>query len=296
MPKFTINWGPKEEIAQDVAWAILVFVLLFTILFALIGCYCGRENEYTEIKDLDDSDVPQPNSKGDRKDVENGEIDDSLAEHMVDDFDGGLYKSPPKAKPTASEKARSSTPARGSYVMPRTTPTPAELNAAEKLVQEIDYYVRHMEDFYATGFYCSVVVLENQLNLAEKWRIRSLRDFIRKRPEFKMRSNMSAFKLTNLTPFREYDVQVSGKFQCVNIMCRHYWESLCTFADHFQKCPLCHSRVYPFEQNVLHEHEVSEFMKRPEDKNFIDQGEIAFACRRDAVEIMNSPSYTPARN
>jgi hypothetical protein len=53
-------------------------------------------------------------------------------------------------------------------------------------VQEIDYYVRHMDDFYATGFYCSVVVLENQLNLSEKWRIKSLREFIRKDQNFKV--------------------------------------------------------------------------------------------------------------
>jgi hypothetical protein len=62
---------------------------------------------------------------------------------------------------------------------------------------------------------------------------------------------MSAFKLVNLTPFREKDVQVAGSYQCVNVMCRHYWESCCSFSDHFQKCPLCLSRVYPFEQNLL---------------------------------------------
>jgi hypothetical protein len=308
MPHIIINWGAKEEVAQLTAVALLVLLSLATFLCVIISCFCGRENEYTGIKDID------PDALGSAvvetgEDLESGldsfqasassaatpTRDESLQIPDSQSYSGYLFRNPPKSINSPGEQPRASSPNKKSYILPRTIPTPAQLSAADKLVQEIDYYVRHMEGFYAVNFYCSVVVLENQLNLSEKWRIRSLRDFIRKGSEFKMRSNMSAFKLTNLTPFREADVQVGGKFRCVNTMCKHYWESSCSFADHFQKCPLCLSRVYPFEQNPLTRAEVNTFIQDPTDNNFIDRGEIAFACRRDSVEALNSPG-TPTRS
>jgi len=254
MPRFILNWGGDEAVAQYFAVALLVLVSLATVLCIIIGCFCGRENEYTEIRDIEFDGLEGAGEElmENGHSVPNGEVpSDSLSS-------GYLYQSPAKSEgPSPSEKARATSPAKKSYLLPKTSPTLTDLTAADKLVQEIDYYVRHMDDFYATGFYCSVVVLENQLNLSEKWRIKSLREFIRKDQNFKMRSNMSAFKLVNLTPFRERDVQVAGCYQCVNVMCRHYWQSVCSFSDHFQKCPLCLSRVYPFEQNPLTPEEAS---------------------------------------
>lgn len=155
--------------------------------------------------------------------------------------------------------------------------------AADVLVHEIDYAVRHMEGFYAAGFYCSMATLEKQLQLPPKQQKKSLAEFIRKRPEFKMRSNKTAFKLTRLTPFRVENVQVSGKFQCVNVMCKHNWTSLCSFADQYQKCKQCKARVYPYEQNTLTKDQMIEYSKNPKNENFLDVALTALAAKRDAV-------------
>lgn len=243
--------------------AVILFVLVGAGIYWIVSLYCGRENEYTEILDRSESSV----------------VDEELGD--VTQCDVSELSSPQESQ------GGPATPLKAPLFRKRTVPTPAkDTTAADALAEEIDYFVRHMEDFYATGFYCSVVVLENHVRFADKWKAKSLRDFLRRRPEFRMRSNMSAFKLTALTPFRERDVQVSGKFQCVNINCRNRWDSLCTYADHFQKCKRCHAHVYPYEQNVLTEEEKEEYLRNPMDENFCDATDIAFARKRDAVDIL----------
>lgn len=152
-------------------------------------------------------------------------------------------------------------------------------DAPDVLAQEIDYVVRHMEGFYVIGFYCSMVSLENQLNIPVKMRKKSIRNFLRSRPEFKMRSNLSAFKLTRLTPHRIEGEQVSGKFQCVNVTCKYKWRSLCTFADHYQKCKKCGARVYPFEQAMLTTDEIYECQKKVINVNYIDPSDVVQATK-----------------
>lgn len=163
---------------------------------------------------------------------------------------------------------------------------PLPTTAADVLVQEIDYAVRHMEGFYAAGFYCSMPTLEKQLQLPPKQQKKSLAEFIRERSEFKMRSNKSAFKLTRLTPFRVQDVQVSGMFQCVNVVCKHKWMSLCSFSDQYQKCKHCKARVYPYEQNILTKDQMIEYSKNPNNENFLDVALTALAAKRDAGGVL----------
>jgi hypothetical protein len=254
----------SQRLSIVVAFAVLILIIVAIGISTMINCYCGRENEYTEIRDDDYTDIEMPDTP----------VADS-PEKKADDVSTNFQKAPVFRK--------------------RTKPTPAgERNSADVLAQEIDYFVRHMEDFYATGFYCSVVLLENHISFADKWKSKSLREFLRKRPEFKTRSNMSAFKLTALTPFREPEVQVTGKFQCVNVHCRYAWRSLCSYADHFQKCRMCHAHVYPYEQSALTDAEIEEYLRNPLDENFADAGEIAFSRKRDAMDISNH-TISPVR-
>jgi hypothetical protein len=254
-----------------VVCSLVLFLALGFGVALFMGFFCGRENEYTEIVDRD---VEAPECADEQKAITDSE---ATSEEV----------SPASSAKSAARKAP--------LFRKRVVPTPApEQTPADVLAQEIDYFVRHMEDFYATGFYCGVVVLENHINFADKWKTKSLRDFLRRRPEFKTRSNMSAFKLTSLTPFREPDVQVSGKFQCVNINCRHYWRSLCSYSDHYQKCRLCHAHVYPYEQSSLTESEIEEYLRNPMDENFSDPTDIAFAKKRDAVDIL-AHTVSPVR-
>ena len=263
----------NENLSIVVAFCVLVFVILITVFVALANCYCGRENEYTAIVDNDYSE------------------DDIEMPGLIE-----ISSSPKEETPIEPTDTTTTATNTLDTNRKRTTPTISteQRSPADILAQEIDYFVRHREDFYATGYYCSVVVLENHINFVDKWKTKSLRDFLRRRSEFKTRSNMTAFKLTALTPFREADVQVSGKFQCVNINCRYHWESYCTYADHYQKCKQCHARVYPFEQNLLSSAEIEEYYRNPVDENYYDATDVAFAMKRDAVDIL-AHTVSPVR-
>lgn len=256
----------SQRLSIVVAFAVLILMIVGVGIAAMINCYCGRENEYTEIKDDDEyTDLEMTGSTAlDSPERKAGTVSTNIQKAPV-------FRK--RTKPSAQQ----------------------ERTSADILAHEIDYFVRHMEHFYATGFYCSVVVLEKHMSFTEKSKSKSLRDFLRKRPEFKMRSNMSAFKLTALTPFREPEVQVTGKFQCVNVQCGYNWRSLCSYADHFQKCRMCHAHVYPYEQSVLTDAEIAEYLRNPLDENFADAAEASFTRKRDAMDISN-PTITPMRH
>lgn len=239
-----------------VAFVVLVFIVVLVGVIAMSYCFCGRENEYTEIRD-DDIEL------GDHSDSAEFPVSSSLPVSKVVVNDPAVKAIAPKPK----EKSH----------------TPADV-----LAQEIDYFVRHMDHFYATGFYCSVLVLEHQMNMMDRVRSKTLREFVRSRPEFKMRSNLLSFKLTALTPFREPGVQVSGKFQCVASTCNHKWTSLNSLADHYQLCPSCSAHVYPFEQNPLTKAEIEQSLSTPPDANFFDQTDVDHAMTRDTLDVLSS--------
>lgn len=158
------------------------------------------------------------------------------------------------------------------------------------LVGKVDYFIRHKEDFHAVAFYYSVKLLEKQLPPPEKLKVKDLREFLKKRADVRLLKNGTAFKLLHLTPFREPNVQVFGKFQCVNVVCRSRWESLCTYADHYQICAKCGQRVYPFEQRPLAQSEFVAYQQDPVDENFIDYEEVAYVGRRDSFLNVISPA------
>lgn len=242
-----------------VVFVVVVFIFLLTGLVAMTYCYCGEENEYTEIRDIDDSDVEM---------AERSASHDSIEEPQ---------------SPNSSKKSEN-----GRFPAANNTkPTPVVLSPADILAQEIDFFVRHMDHFYATGFYCSILVLEQHMNMMDKLKSKTLRDFVRSRPEFRMRSNLLSFKLTALTPFREAGVQVSGKFKCTGLSCHHEWTSLCSFADHYQLCPQCNARVYPYEQQPLTRQEIKAIKGKDQDLNFIDMAEIAHAHKNDSLDVLS---------
>jgi len=239
-----------------VAFVVLVFIGVLAGVIAMSYCFCGRENEYTAILD-DDVEMGDPS-----RPVNYSVQPDEPMEEVVEN--APAYKSN-ATKPKEEHH------------------TPADI-----LAQEIDYFVRHMDHFYATGFYCSVLVLEHQMNMMDRVRSKTLRDFVRSRAEFKMRSNLLSFKLTALTPFREPGVQVSGKFRCVNITCNHKWTSLNSMADHYQLCPSCSAHVYPFEQAPLSKAEKQESAGKTPDANFYEQSDVDHALTRDTLDVLSS--------
>ena len=212
-----VDWSENDKRSIVIALIVLMFLTVATGVAAIVQCYCGRENEYTLL------------------DVESamrtyGSVDsDTIAAENTDT--------------DASNKGS------GASVPTKIIAEKVVFSKFDNLANEIDYFVRHMDNFSVVGFYCSMEVLENHLGISENWKSRSLREFIKNRPEFELTSNMNEFRLTRLTPFRTMVVEVSGKFQCVDKNCREFWESVHSFSDHFQRCPNCSSRVYPFEQS-----------------------------------------------
>ena len=251
-------YGHMDKFQILVMFIILIFLALLTGVLAMCYCFFGQENEYTEIRDDDETDADlEMASKAQEVDAPVAPI--------------------PAVRPSFAANLEAS------------SRKPSSISPADVLAQEIDYFVRHMDHFYATGFYCSILVLEHKMNMMDRVKSKTLRDFVRSRPEFKMRSNLLSFKLTNLTPFRDPGVQVSGKFQCINISCNHSWTCMNSYADHYQLCPQCSARVYPFEQAPLTKAEIKENYTRnqPPNENFYDPAEVNHARNCDSLDVLS---------
>jgi hypothetical protein len=92
----------------------------------------------------------------------------------------------------------------------------------DMLVQDIDYYIRHREDFYSPGYLYSVKRLQENLHIPVELKIKSLINFLRSRAEFKVKPDLRAFELVALTPFRDVGVKVYGEFKCISMYCRFF--------------------------------------------------------------------------
>lgn len=248
-----------------VMFSILIFLALVTGVLGMCYCFFGHENEYTEIRDDDEADADLEMASKSQEPEAPVETASSVQGR--------------------SDKTAQSTPAKNM----NTKPTTVAQSPADVLAQEIDYFVRHMDHFYATGFYCSILVLEHKMGMMDRVKSKTLRDFVRSRPEFKMRSNLLSFKLVNLTPFREPGIQVAGKFQCINVACNHSWTCLNTYADHYQLCPQCSARVYPFEQQPLTKAQLKEIYTRgePAKENYYDPAEVDHARNCDSLDVLS---------
>ena len=152
-----VETNDSDKLSITIAFAILVVVIVGTGLIGMIQCYCGRENEYVQIRDVEFSQAGDVELA--RSPLSSSSKLTTVPTPVSSTAIAATHSS------TKTETPRSKSASKKTFVMPRTTPTVTELSSTDNVVQEIDFYVRHMEDFHATGFYCSVVVLENQLKI-----------------------------------------------------------------------------------------------------------------------------------
>ncbi len=124
-------------------------------------------------------------------------------------------------------------------------------DACDSLAKDIDYFIRHKKDFSVPNYSYSVKQLTQQIKIPKELNKITLVSFLRDRPEFVLHSNKQSFSLAYLTPYRIKNVRLFGRFQCANVRCKASWCSNNSFADMFQSCVRCKTRVYPFEQAVL---------------------------------------------
>ena len=131
------------------------------------------------------------------------------------------------------------------------SPTKRQRYKEEMLVEEIDYFIRHREDFYSPGYLFSIKRLEEHIKLPPELKFKSLLHFLRSRPEFKVKTNFNEFELVFLTPFRVVNTPVYGEFKCISMNCRHTWSTYTSYCDTSEQCCKCKRFVFPYEQRLM---------------------------------------------
>jgi hypothetical protein len=130
------------------------------------------------------------------------------------------------------------------------------INAAlQQFMREIDWYVRHRNDFLAPGFWCPIAAIVGKCGerprLADIPRTWTLVEIVKARAGTAMSLSQCGkfLRLNHLTPHRVANERRFGRFHCVK--CGRSWMSANSWADSWQQCVRCEVEVYPFQQDEL---------------------------------------------
>lgn len=119
----------------------------------------------------------------------------------------------------------------------------------------IDDFIRSRDDFYAPGYFYNIHRLYTLVPPPPSLNLKTIKDFTAflkvQSCEFKVTSDHKAVELLTLTPCREEGVLCEGYFHCVNNYCGHRWISYDSFANEYNLCEKCSTRVYPYRQTPL---------------------------------------------
>ena len=125
----------------------------------------------------------------------------------------------------------------------------------DEYLQEIDYFLRHRDNFYAPGYCYNIHRLFTLLPPPAALHINTIKDFTRflkvQTYEFKVTSDQKLVELITLTPCHNESLRCQGIFHCVYNYCDNRWISNDSYANQFMVCEKCMTRVYPYEQIPL---------------------------------------------